>query len=95
MALRAAVSLLFGAMWLDWLRAILNSDGSLDYSIQEVPVMALPLVALAGSRFRGLPAIRGRKALVGERAPSAAVPQGVDAELGDPRLGKRRSPRRP
>jgi hypothetical protein len=44
----ALVSLPFGALWLDWLRSVLNSDGSLVYSLQEYPILALPLVAWAG-----------------------------------------------
>ena len=39
-------------MWLDWLQALLNSDGSIVYSAQEWPILALPLVALAGNRWR-------------------------------------------
>lgn len=46
-----AVSLPFGVMWLDWLRTVVNSQGGgLTYSIQEVPMLALPLIAWTGRR---------------------------------------------
>jgi hypothetical protein len=38
----------FGAMWADWAGALLNSDGSLGYSIREGLVLTIPLVAWAG-----------------------------------------------
>jgi hypothetical protein len=41
----ATLSVPFGAMWLDWIRALLNSDGSLVYSLPEYPMVTLPLVA--------------------------------------------------
>jgi hypothetical protein len=46
------VSLPFGQEWLDWLQAILNSDGSLTYSLQDYPILALPLAVFAGRRPR-------------------------------------------
>jgi hypothetical protein len=52
------VSLPFGLFWLDWLRAILNSDGSLTYSLQDIPILALPLAAVAGSQRRSQKADR-------------------------------------
>ena len=43
------VSLPFGLMWIDWLRTVLNSQGGgLIYSIQEVPMLAVPLIAWSG-----------------------------------------------
>ncbi len=47
----AILSLPFGLMWLDWVRAVLNSDGSLTYGLEEWPILALPLVAWLGSRL--------------------------------------------
>jgi hypothetical protein len=47
----AILSLPFGLMWLDWVRAVLNSDGSLTYGLQEWPILALPLLAWLGSRL--------------------------------------------
>lgn len=36
----------FGAMWLDWLTTVINSEGGgLAYSIQEVPMLLIPLIA--------------------------------------------------
>ena len=52
LGLFGAASLPFGPMWLDWARALLNSDGSLTYSLQEYPMLAMPLVGLIGSRWR-------------------------------------------
>jgi hypothetical protein len=45
LALFALASLPFGFLWLDWARAILNSDGSLAYSAREIQMLAIPLVA--------------------------------------------------
>jgi hypothetical protein len=47
-----ALSAAFGPMWLDWLQALLNSDGSIVYFVQEWPILTLPLAALAGNRWR-------------------------------------------
>jgi hypothetical protein len=44
-----ALSAAFGPMWLDWLQALLNSDGSIVYFVQEWPILTLPLAALAGT----------------------------------------------
>jgi hypothetical protein len=41
----ALASLPFGFMWLDWGHALLNSDGSIGYSVLEALVVAIPLVA--------------------------------------------------
>jgi hypothetical protein len=43
------VCLPFGAMWLDWVRSVLNSQGGgLAYSALEIPILALPVVAWLG-----------------------------------------------
>lgn len=43
------MSLLFAPMWGDWLRAVLDSrGGGLLYSAQDVPLMLVPVIALAG-----------------------------------------------
>ncbi len=44
-----ALSIPFGAMWLDWLNSVVNSrGGGLLYSALEAPMLALPLVAWLG-----------------------------------------------
>jgi hypothetical protein len=44
----ALVSLAFAPMWPDYVRALLNARGlGIGYSIQEVPLMSLPIVAWA------------------------------------------------
>jgi hypothetical protein len=40
----AAVSLLFGGLWFEWLRVALNSDVSLAYNLPSLPLMLAPLV---------------------------------------------------
>jgi hypothetical protein len=55
----------FGAMWSMWLTTVINArGGGLLYSIQEVPLLALPLIAWAARR---------RTAESGAGSPSAAV----------------------
>ena len=44
----AFVSLAFGSMWFDWLITLANSNGTLLYSIQQVPLFLIPLVAWLG-----------------------------------------------
>jgi hypothetical protein len=44
----ALLSLPFTAMWADWFLVITNSQGSVWYSWQEAPMLALPLVAWLG-----------------------------------------------
>ena len=40
------ISLPFAGMWIDWARAITNStDGGLLYSLQDVPILLLPIIA--------------------------------------------------
>lgn len=51
--LLALVSIPFGTMWLEWLRAVIYSDGGLLYSLQEVPIVALPVIAWVGRRRPG------------------------------------------
>jgi hypothetical protein len=38
-------SLPFGSMWLDWITAVSNSTGGLFYSLQDVPILLLPVIA--------------------------------------------------
>jgi hypothetical protein len=45
-------SLPFGTLWADWVRAILNSNGSLTYSIRDALLLAIPLVAWAARTDR-------------------------------------------
>jgi hypothetical protein len=41
----------FGGMWATWLTTVLNArDGGLLYSVQEIPLLALPLIAWAARR---------------------------------------------
>ncbi len=47
LGLLALASLPFGLLWSDWIRALLNSNGSLLYSVREVQVLVIPLVAWA------------------------------------------------
>jgi hypothetical protein len=53
------LSVPFGFLWIDWIHSILNSQGGgIAYSIQEVPMLAFPLIAWAGRRRtvpRGVP----------------------------------------
>ena len=50
-----AISLPFGALWLDWVHSVLNSQGGgLAYSSLEIPMLAFPLIAWAGRADRGL-----------------------------------------
>jgi hypothetical protein len=56
LGLLALAGLPFGFLWIDWIHALLNSDGSLLYSVREVQVLAIPLVAWAaraGGRASG------------------------------------------
>ena len=74
-----AVSLPFGPMWVDWIRAVLNGDGSLAYSIQEIPVLSLPLIALAGRRSG-----RRRRTMTARRVlRQPGRPGASDADVGD------------
>lgn len=46
LAVAVAVSLPFGAMWFDWAVAVTNSTGGgLLYSLQDVPILLLPVIA--------------------------------------------------
>jgi len=45
LAVALAVSIPFGAMWLDWVTAVANSSGGLLYSLQDVPILLLPVIA--------------------------------------------------
>lgn len=56
-----ALSVPFGALWLDWLIAIGNSrGGGLLYSIQDVPMLAVPVIAWL-ARSGNLRGGRGRR----------------------------------
>ncbi len=53
LAVFVAMSVPFGTLWRDWLVSVLNSrGGGLLYSVLEIPILLLPLVAWAG-RTRG------------------------------------------
>jgi hypothetical protein len=46
LAVLVVLSLPFGTMWLDWIRAVTNAqNGGLFYSFQDVPILLLPIVA--------------------------------------------------
>jgi hypothetical protein len=46
------VSLPFGAMWLDWVTAVRNADQDLLYSLRDVPIVLIPLIAWWGGSRR-------------------------------------------
>lgn len=49
LAVFVAISLPFGSLWIDWIHSVLNSEGGgIAYSMLEVPMLALPLLAWAG-----------------------------------------------
>jgi hypothetical protein len=49
----ALVCLPFGALWVDWIRSLINSQGGgLAYSALEIPMLALPIVAWLGRTRR-------------------------------------------
>lgn len=52
LAIFVGLSVPFGLMWGDWVRAIANSQGGIAYSIQEAPMLALPAIAWLGRRYR-------------------------------------------
>jgi hypothetical protein len=52
----ALACLPFGFLWLDWVRSLLGSNGSLAYSYREVGLLAVPLVAWVGRQPRRTPA---------------------------------------
>jgi hypothetical protein len=62
----AGVSLLFGGLWLEWLRVATNSDVSALYNLPSVPLMLGPLVPwFAGERRpKWVDALRARYAAV-------------------------------
>jgi hypothetical protein len=45
LAIVVAVSIPFGAMWLEWVTAVTNSSGGMLYSLQDVPILLLPVIA--------------------------------------------------
>jgi hypothetical protein len=53
LAALVAASVPFGTMWISWAQTVINArDGGLLYSIQEVPLLALPLVVRLAARPR-------------------------------------------
>lgn len=68
----ALVSLVFLLMWIDYVRVLLNSRGPTAvawYSIRDVPLLAIPLVAWAASTRRV-----GAEAGAPVAAPAGAIP---------------------
>lgn len=59
LGLFALACLPFALMWPDWIRTLLNSNGSLLYSLRDVPLLAIPLVAWAGRHRELIEATRG------------------------------------
>jgi len=58
----AAISALFLPMWPDWIAAVLNARGQFSgplYSLRDVPLLAIPLVAWAGRHRELIEATRG------------------------------------
>lgn len=49
-AVLGAVALAFGSLWLDWLHVVLNSPGSILYSLGAVPWLLFPVIARLGAR---------------------------------------------
>jgi len=45
-----AVSVPFGTLWMDWYRALDNSDQTVWYSLWQVPMLFVPIVAYLGRR---------------------------------------------
>ncbi len=49
----AALSVVFGALWMDWIKTLLNSrGGGLAFSIQEIPMLLFPVIAFLGQTRR-------------------------------------------
>lgn len=54
LAVLLVASVPFGALWADWVTSVLNSrGGGLLYSVLEIPLLLLPLVAWLGRTRRG------------------------------------------
>jgi hypothetical protein len=65
------VSLPFGSLWVDWVHSVLNSQGGgVAYSILEVPMLAIPVIAWWG-RTNGAGTIGGLR----RRTGVAIVPE--------------------
>lgn len=45
LAVVIAASIPFGSMWLDWVKAVTNSTAGLFYSMQDIPILLLPVIA--------------------------------------------------
>lgn len=70
-AVFAVASIPFGAVWLDWLAVVRNSNVNLLYNAPTIPLMLTPLVAwLAGRRWPGLARKAGTD---GEHVPVQVV----------------------
>jgi hypothetical protein len=57
-------SMPFGTLWIDWMTALANSGLNVGYSLAEVPMFLLPIVAWTGRRPReepSLPSLRLRR----------------------------------
>jgi hypothetical protein len=84
LAVFAGVSLLFGGLWLEWLKVATNSDVSLLYNLPTLPLLLAPLVPwLAGERrpawvIRGVDDVASRMGTAPRpmRAPSGEHPAG-------------------
>jgi hypothetical protein len=64
------LSIPFGALWIDWLTALVNSrGGGLLYSINEVPMLLIPVIAWVARSDAGLP--RDRLARPAQRSTGA------------------------
>lgn len=44
------ISLPFGSMWIDYAKAVLNADQGWTYSLRDVPIVLIPIVAQHGRR---------------------------------------------
>lgn len=73
----ALISIPFGSMWVDYAKAILNSDQGWTYSLRDAPIVLIPIIGWAGRT-------RGRRPLSG--AAPAARPASASAR-GGPRGG--------
>jgi hypothetical protein len=51
--LLALSSILFGSLWSEWIRVVLNSPAEADYGLRNLPWVLIPLIAWAGrTRYR-------------------------------------------
>jgi hypothetical protein len=77
LAVLGLVSIPFGALWIDWVRATLNiTNQGLTYNLPQVPLMLIPVVAWLGSANGERWIVRRRKNLVaalGRHRPERSV----------------------